>query len=111
MSTCKMDATASAARSSSGPCFARNLARSGMALAYAGHWCASTFLAGCRLQAFGRAGARDSGEVICHPDVGPGGGLEQRLDGGPAVLAAFGDKNTARPSTPRCLRDEPGREF
>src|SRR5947208_10386842 len=38
-----MDAAASAARSSSGPCFARNLASSGMALAYPGHSWASTF--------------------------------------------------------------------
>src|SRR5205809_3239219 len=40
--TCRMDAAASAARSSSRPCFARNLASSGNALAYLGHFWAST---------------------------------------------------------------------
>src|SRR5580658_7533525 len=100
MSTCKIDATASAARSSSGPCLARNRAISGMRLAYSRFSTAFNFLrvrnSSWPSSFFGGDDAIDAGQILGYADVCPVGKIQKWLDGGEAVVAKFEDEKAPR---------------
>jgi hypothetical protein len=72
---------------------------------------ASTFPVESSLQPFSGEDAGDSGEVVGYGYVGPGGGVEKRLDGGEAVVAEFEDEDAAGLKMRGGLRDEIGVEF
>jgi hypothetical protein len=62
-----------------------------MALAYAVHLQASTFPVESPLQPFRGEDTGDAGEVVGYGYIRPGGCVEERLDGGEAIVAEFED--------------------
>jgi len=82
-----------------------------MALAYAVHLQASTFPVESPLQPFRGEDAGDSGEVVGYAYICPGACVEERLDGGEAVVSEFEDEDAAGPEVRGGLRDEIGVEF
>src|SRR5689334_14742684 len=106
-----MDAVASANRSSSGPCLARNRARSGMPIAYAGHFEGSTSPVEYPLHPFGGEDAGDAREVIGYDYIRPSGGVQERLNGGQAVVPEFENQDATELEKRGGLHDKTGVEF
>ena len=79
-----MDAIASAALSSSGPCFARNRAISGIKLAYTRFNLRHNFA--IFLTSFRVNHAGDAGEIVGYGDIRPVWQVEERLNGKSAVV-------------------------
>jgi hypothetical protein len=61
--------------------------------------------------AFSGEDAGNAGEVVRNADVGPGGGIEKRLDGGEGIVAEFEDENAAGLQVPGGLRDQVSVKF
>src|SRR6266850_2535318 len=80
-------------------------------LAYSGHLPASTFPVDGSLQSLGGDDAGDSGEVIGDADVRPEWCIEERLDGGQAVVAEFEYEDSTGLQLGASLRDKLGVEF
>jgi hypothetical protein len=72
---------------------------------------ASTFPVESPLQPLCGEDAGDSGEVVGYAYIRPGGCVEERLDGGEAVVAEFEDEDAAGLEVRGGLRDEIGVEF
>jgi hypothetical protein len=82
-----------------------------MSLAYAGHLLTSTVPIEEPLLPLRGEDAGDSGEVVADANIFPSWGVEQRLNGGEAVVAEFEDEEAAGFEMRGGLGDEIGVEF